>query len=159
VQNGKNLLQLTKFDRVDTGNPFPSVTRGRAFFTASADPLGENPFGNCQIFSIDTRGDGLRQITHFDPGSPASNVVAACWMNGPPECPVGWQLDVQDPVTKAVIFDSACDPFHTGVYGGQLFAMRPDGSGLRQLTDAAGFTENPDGSIRVELPGPFAYSA
>jgi hypothetical protein len=41
----------------------------------------------------------------------------------------------------------------------QMFAMRPDGSGLRQLTDAAGFTTNPDGSIRVELPGPFAYSA
>src|SRR5262249_11477030 len=97
VQDGKNLLQLTNFGRVDTGNPFPSVTRGRAFFTASADPLGTNdplggnPSGNCQIFSIDTRGGRLRQITHFDPGSPASNVVAACWMNGPPECPVGWQ--------------------------------------------------------------------
>jgi hypothetical protein len=25
----------------------------------------------------------------------------------------------------------------------------------RQLTDAAGFMQNPDGSIRVELPGPF----
>jgi len=37
--------------------------------------------------------------------------------------------------------------------------MRPDGLGLRQLTDAAGYTSNPDGSIRVELAGPFAYSA
>ena len=37
--------------------------------------------------------------------------------------------------------------------------MRPDGAGIRQLTDAAGFTNNQDGSIRVELPGPFAYSA
>ena len=26
------------------------------------------------------------------------------------------------------------------------------------LTDAAGVTTNPDGSFRVELPGPFAYS-
>ena len=165
VQQGKNLIQLTNFHRVDTSNPFSSVTPGRAFFTASADPLGTNdplggnPSGNCQIFSIETSGGGLRQITHFNPGSPASNVVAACWMNGPPECPVGWQLTVQDPVTKAVLFDSACDPFHTNVYGGQLFAMRPDGSGLRQLTDAAGFTSNSDGSIRVELADPFAYSA
>jgi hypothetical protein len=37
--------------------------------------------------------------------------------------------------------------------------MRPDGDGLRQLTDASGFTTNPDGSFRVEMPGPFAYSA
>ena len=36
--------------------------------------------------------------------------------------------------------------------------MRPDGLGLRQLTDAAGLMINPDGSISVELPGPFAYS-
>src|SRR5262249_14210142 len=147
-------------------NPFPSVTPMRVFFTASADPLGTkdplggNPSGNCQIFSIDTlNGSGLRQITHFNPGSPVPSNVLACFMNGPPECPVGWQLGVQDPLTKAVVFDSACDPLHTATYGGQLFAMRPDGSGLRQLTDAAGFTTNPDGSIRVELPGPFAYSA
>jgi hypothetical protein len=40
----------------------------------------------------------------------------------------------------------------------QIFAIRPDGSGLRQLTDAAGVTTNPDGSFRVELPGPYAYS-
>jgi hypothetical protein len=62
-------------------------------------------------------------------------------------------------VTKAVVFESTCDPFHANPFGGQLFAMRPDGSGLRQLTDASGMTTNPDGSIRVELPGPYAYSA
>jgi hypothetical protein len=61
-------------------------------------------------------------------------------------------------VTKAVVFDSSCDPFDSNPFSDQAFAMRPDGSGLRQLTDAAGFTTNPDGSIRVELPGPFAYS-
>jgi hypothetical protein len=37
--------------------------------------------------------------------------------------------------------------------------MRPDGTGLRQLTDVAGFTTHPDGSVRVELPLLFAYSA
>jgi hypothetical protein len=62
-------------------------------------------------------------------------------------------------MTNAVVFESGCDPFHANPFGEQVFAMRSDGSGLRQLTDAAGFTENPDGSIRVELPGPFAYSA
>jgi hypothetical protein len=62
-------------------------------------------------------------------------------------------------VTKAVVFDTNCDPLGANTQGYQLFAMRPDGSGLRQLTDASGFATNPDGSIRVELPGPFAYSA
>jgi len=62
-------------------------------------------------------------------------------------------------VTEAVIFDSACDPLGANRDGYQLFAMRPDGSGLRQLTGTSGITANPDGSIRVELPGPFAYSA
>ncbi len=36
--------------------------------------------------------------------------------------------------------------------------MRPDGSGLRQLTAARGRTIGADGTLRVELPGPFAYS-
>jgi hypothetical protein len=56
----------------------------------------------------------------------------------------------QDPVTKAIIFDSSCDPLHANSYGDQVFAMHPDGTGLRQLTDAAGFTQNPDRSIRVD---------
>jgi Ribosomal RNA adenine dimethylase len=37
--------------------------------------------------------------------------------------------------------------------------LRPDGRGLRQLTDARGRTINADGSFGVELPGPFAYSS
>ncbi len=71
----------------------------------------------------------------------------------------GSRVILQDPVTNAVVFASSCDPFGTNPDGAQLFAMQPDGHGLRQLTDAAGFATNPDGSIRVELPGPFAYSA
>jgi len=62
-------------------------------------------------------------------------------------------------VTKAIVFNSTCDPFHVNPSGEQIFAMRPDGGGLRQLTDASGMTANPDGGIRVELPGPYAYSA
>jgi hypothetical protein len=42
--------------------------------------------------------------------------------------------------------------------GAQISAMRPDGRGLRQLTDAAGVTIDPDSGFLVELPGPFAYS-
>jgi hypothetical protein len=34
-------------------------------------------------------------------------------------------------MTKAVVFQSSCDPLGANHYGGQLFAMRADGSGLR----------------------------
>jgi len=110
----------------------------------------------------DVLGGGLRQITHFS--SPGRTIGPACAGPGSafPGCPIGsgyYRVVLQDPVTKAIVFESSCDPFHVSPFGGQLFALRPDGFGLRQLTDAAGFTSNPDGSIRVELPGPFAYSA
>jgi hypothetical protein len=36
--------------------------------------------------------------------------------------------------------------------------MRPDGSGLRQLTATRGLTVDPDGTVRVEMPGPVAYA-
>ncbi len=127
-----------------------------------------NPEGYCQIFSVNTFGRGLRQATHLN--------SRVCQPLYGPGCFQGqgigygfYRLLFQDPVTKAVVFGSNCDPLgtnragyvHDSLYDAvyQLFAMRPDGSGLRQLTDAAGFTSNPDGSIRVELPGPFAYSA
>ena len=39
------------------------------------------------------------------------------------------------------------------------YTVDTDGSGLRQLTDASGYVASPDGSVSIELPGPFAYSA
>jgi hypothetical protein len=35
--------------------------------------------------------------------------------------------------------------------------MRPDGTGLRQLTATRGLTTDPDGAIHVETLGPFTY--
>jgi hypothetical protein len=163
VRDGENLHQLTNFRCQDTVAAFLNATRTRAFFLASADPLGTNPNQNCQLFSIGVLGgaNSLRQVTHF--ASPSRTIGPACAGVGSafPGCPIGsgyYRVVLQDPVTKAIVFDSTCDPFHANLFGGQLFAMRPDGTGLRQLTDAAGFTTNPDGSFRVELPGPFAYS-
>jgi WD40-like Beta Propeller Repeat len=157
LRDGKNLTQLTDFHRADTFPAFLNADRTRAFFLAAADPVKTNPSKSCQMFSINTLGRGLRQVTHFkgDPG--IGSCFAECCTGG---IGYGWyRVIIQDPVTKAVIFESTYDPLGANRHGGQLFAIRPDGSGLRQLTDAAGFTTNPDGSIRVELPGPFAYSA
>jgi hypothetical protein len=66
-------------------------------------------------------------------------------------------------VTRSIVFDTVLDPLDLRpsahfTYGDQIFAIRPDGSGLRQLTEAGGVTTNPDGSTSVELPGPYAYS-
>jgi hypothetical protein len=167
LEGGKKLLQLTKFGRVDTFAGFVDATRGRAFFLSSADPLKTNPHESCQIFSIDTVGRGLRQITHFDLGYFVH--LPGCFLSAGGVGYGYYRTISQDAVTKAVIFNTAQDPLHLGarradptVYGysdDQIFAVRPDGTGLRQLTDAAGFTTGPDGSIRVELPGPFAYPA
>jgi hypothetical protein len=44
-------------------------------------------------------------------------------------------------------------------FGNQLFAMRLDGRGLRQLTATSGMTTDPDGTVHVELPGPVVYSS
>jgi hypothetical protein len=164
LQNGKNLVQLTNFHLQDTFVGFVDPGRMRAFFLASADPLGTNPLHICQMFSIDTFGSGLRQVTHLAPRPPVdfSSFEPGCFWYGT-WSGIGqsyYRVFFQDPVTEAVVFDTACDPLgtHAGL-GEQIFAMGPDGQGLRQLTDAAGITTNPDGSTRVELPGPYAYSA
>ncbi len=41
----------------------------------------------------------------------------------------------------------------------QVYAVRPDGSGFRQLTNYRGMTIDADGVVSVELPGPIVYQA
>jgi hypothetical protein len=102
-----------------------------------------------------------RQITHLDPGFRVP--APACFL--PTGIGYGLYRSVaQDPVTGTIVFDSTLDvlklrPGTSAVYRGldQIFAIRPDGNGLRQLTEAAGVTTNPDGSFSVEVPGPYAY--
>jgi hypothetical protein len=151
-RDGENLLQLTNFARVDTFDQFASVDGQRVFFTASADPLGTNPSENCQLFSIDRLGTDLRQLTSF---REAEHSARGCTNLGPPPgCNVSnvWQ----DTVTQTVVFHSGCDPFGTkGV--GEIFAMGPDGTGLRQLT--RGSVSEADGTVVVLGPGPFVYQA
>jgi hypothetical protein len=142
----RNLLQLTNFGRWDTYAEFLSVNGRRVFFIASADPLGHNPAAVCQLFSIDTQGGHLRQLTPFTQSEPARN--SGCSFNVPPGCAIGYVF--QDPVTRAVVFDATCDPFGTNPIGHQAFVMRPDGTGFRQLTAARGFVEEPDGTVSTE---------
>jgi hypothetical protein len=161
VQYGKKqLVQLTNYGRVDTWPGFLTRDRKRAVFMASADPVRMNPDGNCQLFSVDVPGGVPRQITHLDPGRLVT--LPGCFLS----FGIGYgayRAVTQDPVTGTIVFDTTLDALKTspGAPFGtvdQIFAIRPDGTGLRQLTDAGGVTTNSDGSVRVELPGPYAYS-
>jgi hypothetical protein len=157
VAIGENVLQLTHFNRSDTAFQPPVVSRSgaRIVFTASANPFGCNPTNNCQVFSIDKFGGGLRQLTRLES---VEHSEVGCFLNaGFPGCLI--ELQAHEGATGTIVFNSSCDPFGTNPAGDQLFAMRPDGSGLRQITHAPGVvtdTTTPD-VIEVELPGPFAY--
>ena len=149
-----NLLQLTNFQRVDTGNPIVDVDRQTVYFSASADPFGTNPHENCQIFSVERLGGSLRQLTQF---SEAQHSTSGCFFFYPPRVGCAAFIFSQDTRTGALIFYSSCDPLGTNHRGGQVFAMRPDGSELRQLTHTRGLVTQTGGTTIGELPGPFAY--
>lgn len=152
-----NLLQLTNFRRPDTLRATLDIDGQRVFFLASGDPLKTNPSENCQIFSIDTLGTGLRQLTDFSQGGRSTLPCAAPTGGPPPGCVV--EPPRQDPMTGVLVFPSSCDPFGRNSNGEQLFAMYPDGTGLQQLTDTSGFMTEADGTVVAELPGPFASTA
>jgi hypothetical protein len=162
--DGDNLLQLTAFGYNDIAGAVLTTDLQRVLFSVSADPpthgddgqmATRNPTHNCQIFSIDRNGGDLRQLTNF---SETVNATIGCYYTfGRNGCSAGF-MDI-DPVTGTLIFVSNCDPFKTNPNGSQLFAMRPDGSDLRQITTAAGLTFGADGGERLELVGPHAYSA
>jgi hypothetical protein len=147
-------LQLTNLGYPDTGIGGSTLGRNAAFFTASADPFGTNPTGMCQVFSVGRLGGGLRQLTTFpDDGRTKGGCES---LPIPQACRV--QNLVQEPATGAVLFVSSCDPLARNPDGEQIFGMRPDGTGLRQLTSFRGVEES-DGSVNVELPGPVRYAA
>jgi hypothetical protein len=153
-----NLLQLTNFGRGDTANKTVDVDGQHVIFAASADPFGTNPTENCQIFSISTQGTDLRQLTAFSQGGDSMLGCGGFGGGGPPPgCMT--RNPRQDPFTRAVAFESSCDPFGRNPNGEQVFAMREDGTGMEQLTDTSGFTTEADGTVDVELPGPFASTA
>src|SRR5262249_2228691 len=150
------------FNRNDT-SPGGEGGRGviigdRVLFEASADPFHENPGQICQLFSISTRGGDLRQLTHLPwNGRPATfgcrNTALAMGSGITPLSTTAEQ------VSGTVLFQASCDPVGANPFGEQIFAIRPDGSGLRQLTNARGMTTDADGTVHVEMPTPFAYQS
>jgi hypothetical protein len=152
--DGKNLVQLTNLGRSDTGFQGGFITRGRVLFTGSANPSGGNPAEICQLFSVSKHGGDLRQLTHLPSDGRPSNGCAFAFETA---CSISPLFMAMDPITGTVLFTSSCDPVGRNPFGDQLFAMRPDGTGLRQLTNVRGMTTDPDGTVHVQLPGPVAY--
>jgi hypothetical protein len=148
-----NLLQLTSFGRSDTRALFAGPDRRRGYFVASADPLGTNPTGNCQLFSVDAFGGRLRQLTRLRDADGRS--ATGCTYTSPTDCSLG--VSSYDQAKNTIIFASSCDPLGLNPHGFQVFAMRPSGRALRQLTNLRGLVEEPDG-VTVELAGPGGYS-
>jgi len=162
VLSPDHILQLTNFHRIDTndaqGTPLPLTTDGQhVFFIASPDPLGTNPSENCQVFSIDTLGADLRQLTQFRAADHSAEGCNA--FSEQPGCFIA-SAPILDPELRTLVINTDCDPLGTNPKnGGQYFAMHTDGTGLRQLTATQGIVTAADGSVDVELPGPGAYSA
>ena len=146
----EQVLQLTNFQRSDTQYPRLTRDRQRVHFIASANPLGENPDNNCEFFSIDRSGTDLHQLTHIGEGHQSKCDFPDLYGRG---CSITTVRS--DPITGWVTFQSSCNPFGTNPYGSQIFTMRPDGTGLRQLTFTAGMTTEADGTVTVEAPGPW----
>jgi len=153
---GDNILQLTNFRRVDTAAPTGwslSADRQRVLFGASANPFGTNPGENCQLFSIDTLGSDLRQVTRCDKGEQSA-----------PGCGFfpgqsGFEWVGSQASTDTVLFYSTCDSLTANADSGEVFAMRSDGTSIQQLTHTRGMVTEADGTVTLELPGPVAYGA
>src|SRR5262249_51775562 len=153
VLDGRRALQLTAFGYTDTGI-YSTIGPDRIYFAASADPLGRNPQGICQVFSISPLGGDLRQLTSFSADGPPNN---GCWASlQASACKVN--AIAADPVTATVGFLSSCDPLGRTRNGEQTFAMRADGTGLRQTSAFGGVEAQPGGGVKVEMAGNASYS-
>jgi hypothetical protein len=134
VTASDHVLQLTNFQRFDTGNSGVATDGQRVFFLASANPPelhDSNPSENCQVFSISVLGNDLRQLTHFGAADRSTFGCFGAVPLGQTGCYI-FNLNF-DPETQILVFTSSCDPLGTNPAGHQIFAMRSDGSGLRQL--------------------------
>ena len=151
---GGRVLQLTKFGRSDTQQPAMSADGQRVVFVASTSKLGTNPSDQCQMFSIDRLGSDLRQLTFL---SASGDTRRNCQDYASPGCTLA--RGGIDMITGSLLFASTCDPLGLNPSGGdQTFAIRPDGSGLVQLTQMQGLVRHADGSTDVEMAQTIAPS-
>ena len=153
VLGGRHPIQLTNYRYGDTD--LLAFRSHDVVFMTSADPVGANPFHNCELFRISPLGLGVRQLTHLDQGRPSED---GCQLNPLPGCGIKALNAFASDESRALLYYSDCDPFGTNPDGSQVFAMRWNGSRVRQITHTRGVTKAADGSVvEVEIPGPVAH--
>jgi Tol biopolymer transport system component len=131
--DGTGLRQLTQAE-----GRLPSLSGDGALvaFVSAGDPLGENPQHRQQLFLMRTDGTGLQQLTHATSG----DVGSLSAVSGPALSAEG----------TMVAFTATADLTGGNPDGSEeLFVVRSDGSGLRQLTVSSGVSGQ--GSFRPSL--------
>lgn len=120
--SGGTLRLLLEAVPVRAGLPDLAADGSRAFFTGTSNALGTNPDRREQLFRIETAGTGLTQLT---------SLSDQAWLWHPTASAGG----------EWVAFVSDANPFaQNSGNRSQLFAVRGDGTDLRQLTPYSGLT-------------------
>ena len=128
--------------------------------------LGRHMAGTCTL-RVGVLGDDLQQVTQFNydaAGNPLEEGDGSgCRYSGAAGCELGTMF--RDRTFASVPFLSNCDLFKTDISAEQLFAMRPDGTHLRQLTHVDGCHgvcrlryDDLQAATTVELVGFLTYS-
>ncbi|MBD3867161.1 MAG: PD40 domain-containing protein [Acidobacteria bacterium] len=117
--DGSDLFQVIDLGAFPAENPGVSGDGLILVFDSVADPLGQNPGGEYQVFSVNADGSGLRQLTPEQSSSCGSARHPVIATDG------SW-----------VVFQS-CNNYSGGNWdrSAELFRVRPDGTGLSQITD------------------------
>jgi Tol biopolymer transport system component len=134
--NGGNARLLLEADDAFQDHAVVTADGSRVFFVSTADPLGANPGHLWQLFRIESDGTGLTQVTAFAGHSYLWHPTVSA--DG------GW-----------VAFVANGNPLGQNPTGGsELFAIRGDGTGLRQLTpDQSGSVGPAQGAPAVSADG------
>jgi Tol biopolymer transport system component len=131
---GTDHRQLSDSLRGDSTDPEMTPDGSRVVFVSDADPLGEPGENLPQLYRIAPDGSDLTRVTEFQDGDTE-------------------QPSVTDD-GQWIVFSHSGDPLGTNGNGGyQIFAVRADGSELRQLTDPTPGTTAPSEMPRVAGDG------
>jgi hypothetical protein len=75
--DGTGLSQVTNYAATYNGDEAPTISDDglRITFTSNADPLGTNPEGNNEVFTVNADGTGLTQVTVTGGGNAFMSVI------------------------------------------------------------------------------------
>ena len=117
--DGGNLRQVT--DGTFSGNDLSlSADGSKIAFVSDANPLGNNPDGNSEIFVINTDGSGLAQVT-----------ITSVWDNAEPRIS-------NDGSRIAFVSEADPIPLGNGDSSMEVYVANSNGSGITQLTATIG---------------------